>query len=261
MGPFPRPRRGRFNPDFAFESGCGAARCSSESDCESAGSTPSSTVEPFAIACSRKDCGSAPLANAISGFKSGFSLMELVVVVALLAIVAGMACPLLGSAREEAEKTAAKATMSAIREAILGNATMPGYLADMKYAPGFQPSQLKMRDLLNPSHLSVTNFDRVTERGWRGPYLRNVQPVANTKPARPFSSGIRGVVDDSTNRNETRRCGRSMGQSYRDSDSQRRLPPRATCVGRKERQVGHIAECLDYQQPGRRSGSLFEPIR
>ena len=59
----------QFNPDFAFESGCGAARCSSESDCESAGSTPSSTVEPFAIACSRKDCGSALLANAISGFK------------------------------------------------------------------------------------------------------------------------------------------------------------------------------------------------
>ena len=53
--------------------------------------------------------------------------MELVVVVALLAIVAGMAYPLLGSAREDAEKTAAKATMSAIRDAILGSPNMPGY--------------------------------------------------------------------------------------------------------------------------------------
>ena len=64
--------------------------------------------------------------------------MELVVVVALLAIVASVACPLLGSAREEAEKTAAKATMSAIREAILGSPNMSGYLADMKYVPAFQ---------------------------------------------------------------------------------------------------------------------------
>ena len=55
------------NPDFAFDRGCGVARFSSESDCESAGSTQSSTVEHFTIACSRKDCRSAPPANAISG--------------------------------------------------------------------------------------------------------------------------------------------------------------------------------------------------
>lgn len=55
-----------FNPDFALDPGCGAASFSSES----AGSTPSSDVEPFTIACSRKDRRSAPPANAIAGFKA-----------------------------------------------------------------------------------------------------------------------------------------------------------------------------------------------
>jgi prepilin-type N-terminal cleavage/methylation domain-containing protein len=120
-----------------------------------------------------------------SNFKRGFSLMELVVVVAILAIIASLALPLLGSASENAKETAAKATMGAIREAILGSPTIPGYLADMKYVPGFKPAQLKIHDLMDPSrHPHFTNFDPIAERGWRGPYLHNTQPVSNTDKAR-----------------------------------------------------------------------------
>jgi prepilin-type N-terminal cleavage/methylation domain-containing protein len=117
----------------------------------------------------------------------GFTLVELVVVVAVLAVVAGLAIVNVAGVRRSAEGTVATATLRVVRDAICGTDGTPGYLADMKYVPGFAGSDMRLHHLLAPPadlYPAFTNFDSVAQRGWRGPYARNVQPVQNAEAAR-----------------------------------------------------------------------------
>lgn len=133
---------------------------------------------------------------------AGFTLIELVMVVAVLAVVASFAMLSAAGVREKADCTVTAASLRALREAICGTPEAPGYLADMKCVPGFRSVNLRMHDLLSASsYPDFATFDPQTARGWRGPYVQNVQPVRNTNAARNGmfpAAGERRWAGDST---------------------------------------------------------------
>jgi prepilin-type N-terminal cleavage/methylation domain-containing protein len=102
----------------------------------------------------------------------GFSLVELVLVIAILAIVASIVIVSFNDIGDRARYTAAKASMRALREAWVGNGMSAGYIADMKYTLGFTFTNLRMHYLFEPpiNHPAVM-FNPETGLGWRGPYL------------------------------------------------------------------------------------------
>jgi type II secretory pathway pseudopilin PulG len=96
----------------------------------------------------------------------GLTLLELVIVVAILAIVAGFIIPCGVYLENRAKTTSANASLAAIRDAIVGTPDKPGYYSDT----GQYPNTLE--DLfVQPA--GVPAFNRDTNRGWRGPYLLN----------------------------------------------------------------------------------------
>lgn len=102
----------------------------------------------------------------------GFTLIEVVMVIALLAIISIVAIPNFIDLRDDAKSAITKDEMAAIKRAIVGDGraqsggvyTFPGYEADA----GALPSSLT--DLVvRPA--SVGTYDPVTRLGWRGPYV------------------------------------------------------------------------------------------
>ena len=106
----------------------------------------------------------------------GLTLLELVVVVALLVVLAGFIIPLAAGQIDKARTTATNANLVLIRDAIMGTSDKPGYYSDT----GQFPRTLK--DLfINPfaSTDPLAMFNRDTGRGWHGPYLI---PTGSTYP-------------------------------------------------------------------------------
>ena len=137
--------------------------------------------------------------NALSRSQRGFTLIELVVVVVLLAAVAAIALPRLGAFSESARRVAAERDLATLA----GSFTNPegGYLADMRGISGFSVGFLRVANLLAPTNLygavegrdgrleprrvddawagtgcarpeTFTRWDASRGRGWRGPYVR-----------------------------------------------------------------------------------------
>lgn len=102
--------------------------------------------------------------------RRAFTLVELLVVLLILAAVAGVAVTMTAGQGQDAAQKATDVSLVRIREAILGGAEGPGYSSDR--ADGALPS--KIADLiLNPATGDSTQtWDPVTKLGWRGPYLR-----------------------------------------------------------------------------------------
>ncbi len=61
-------------------------------------------------------------------FRRGLTLLELVVVIAILAIIAGFVIPLAGGRITKSKVTATNANLVLIRNAIMGAADSPGVL-------------------------------------------------------------------------------------------------------------------------------------
>lgn len=102
--------------------------------------------------------------------RPGLTLIELMAVVAILAILAGAMVPLVSRYAAQARTTAARASLAAVRDAIMGTPDKPGFLADTGRLP------TSMAELfLQPT--DVSNFNRDTGLGWRGPYLLNATGV------------------------------------------------------------------------------------
>jgi prepilin-type N-terminal cleavage/methylation domain-containing protein len=116
------------------------------------------------------------------GDAHGFSLIEVLVVIVILAAVAALVVPKVDHIRDDAELTAARVTMQTLREAFTDSAAGPGHIADMKHTPTFNAVTLRPHLLLVQA--AQPAFDPIAQRGWRGPYLRNAQGVANTNTAR-----------------------------------------------------------------------------
>lgn len=166
----------------------------------------------------------------MNGSRHGFTLLELVSVLAIVAILSVLAVASYSGFTEKARRTAALSDMAAIREAFMGSATEPGYLADLSPIPGFSPDSLRIANLLvatnfwtssdgagGPPIRADVDSGRAAEgfaegpvfrswdpdrgRGWRGPYLRlssgeraqTLFPAASAKrPDNGLSAETRG---------------------------------------------------------------------
>jgi general secretion pathway protein G len=98
--------------------------------------------------------------------RAGLTLLEIVVVIAVLAIVAGFIIPLLNGFAASSKITTAQASLATIRDAIMGTPDKPGYLSDTGQLPN------TLADLFTQPP-GMPSFNRDTNRGWRGPYLLN----------------------------------------------------------------------------------------
>src|SRR5262249_34869723 len=93
---------------------------------------------------------------------------ELISVAAILVIVAGFLVSNLTRHSASAKDTSTRASLAAIREAIVGTPEKPGYLADTGQLPA------TLADLFSnpfPPSNPLSAFNRETGLGWRGPYL------------------------------------------------------------------------------------------
>jgi prepilin-type N-terminal cleavage/methylation domain-containing protein len=102
--------------------------------------------------------------------RQGFTLLELAIVAGILVVLAGALVPLVDGFRAQGQRTAAIASMTAIRNAIMGTPQQPGYQEDTGQLP------TTLNDLfVNPFPVGspLYSFNRDTGRGWRGPYLLN----------------------------------------------------------------------------------------
>ena len=106
------------------------------------------------------------------GSDNGFTLIELVIVIVILGIVAGVAIPRFSSLTEQSRLSATKDEMLRLKEAIVGDPRVissgeyinRGFLGDV----GFPPSRLL--DLaVKPD--SISSYNAVTRIGWNGPYI------------------------------------------------------------------------------------------
>jgi prepilin-type N-terminal cleavage/methylation domain-containing protein len=131
----------------------------------------------------------------------GFSLVELVLVVAVLAFVAVIAAGHFSGLREKSLATAVSHDLREIRNAFTGTDDAPGYLGDMSPLPGFTPGFLRLADLLTPTNrfafggtradAAASAWDDGAGRGWRGPYVRLDRPDARGGAARFPAPGDR----------------------------------------------------------------------
>jgi prepilin-type N-terminal cleavage/methylation domain-containing protein len=97
---------------------------------------------------------------------AGFTLIELVMVVALLGIMSAVAIPVIGSFLASSKETATREEMQRLARAIAGsdNPNDRGFEGDV----GFAPSDLA--DLTaKPGSIAV--WDAFLDVGWNGPYM------------------------------------------------------------------------------------------
>lgn len=164
------------------------------------------------------------------GGQVGFTLVELMIVVAIIAIIATLAVSQMSRATLEARVVAAESDLKALCNAITDPAN--GYLRDMHGIPGFSPAHIRMANLLVSTNLygfadgggdwrggfrvddrrhsfcappeSFTRWNPESERGWHGPYIRHatgIFPSAedtrfdgdDTFQARGFFPDLRGL--------------------------------------------------------------------
>lgn len=108
--------------------------------------------------------------------QSGFTLVELVMIIVVLGILAAVAIPRLGDVTENSKITATKKELLALKVAISGN---PDAIAGGRYVDrgfegdvGFVPSLLA--DLVSKPD-SVSTYNKLTGLGWNGPYIDSTE--------------------------------------------------------------------------------------
>lgn len=104
--------------------------------------------------------------------EAGFTLVELVIILVVLGIIAGVAIPKFGNLTNSSKITATKKEMLALKRAIVGDPSVVagGQLVDRGFEGdvGFVPSSLS--DLaIKPD--SIPSYNKLTRLGWNGAYI------------------------------------------------------------------------------------------
>jgi len=154
----------------------------------------------------------------------GFTLVELMIVVAIIAIIATLAVSQMSRAVQVAKVVAAESDLKTISQAFTDPEN--GYLRDMRGIPGFSPANLRMANLLISTNLygsakggwsggfrvddvrhpfcappeTFVRWNPESARGWHGPYVRQATgdfPAADeTRFADDGSFAARGFFPD-----------------------------------------------------------------
>lgn len=131
-----------------------------------------------------------------------FTLIELLVVVVVVAALAAVVVSQVDRTRDDAEQVVAAASLQAVADALTGSVAAPGYVEDMKSAPGFRRTEVRVHDLLSPaSYPEFESYDPGARRGWRGPYVKSGALVENTDASRRHrfpAAGDRRRHDDAS---------------------------------------------------------------
>lgn len=117
----------------------------------------------------RRQDRSAP-AQGRAQAESALTLIELVLVVGVVVTLAALVWPRLSDTQDEAADGVTRASLSTIREAIVGTEERPGFHDDLRELP-LTVRGLFLQPAALPSGAPVPSFDPVTEIGWNGPYL------------------------------------------------------------------------------------------
>jgi prepilin-type N-terminal cleavage/methylation domain-containing protein len=137
--------------------------------------------------------------------RRGFTLLELAIVLAVLAVLAGLVIPLLNENGDNAARVSADASLAALRGAFSGDAGGPGLYADVRHAfpAGFNSYSLRTSHLLASQLDAGTAFAPYaleTRKGWRGPYVRGGNAILNT---RSNAANVYPLPTDTRNSNDT----------------------------------------------------------
>ena len=130
-----------------------------------------------------------------SNQRYGVTILELVVVLAILVAIAGMTIPLLSSTLDTTSIQAAQASLGRIRDQVMR------YWNDCSHFDAFSLDQrpVYLADLLQAPDFVIADetklFNPDTRLGWHGPYLAPTNHVYVTNEARRFL-GIYGAEGD-----------------------------------------------------------------
>ena len=97
----------------------------------------------------------------------GFSLLELLVVISLLAILAGVALSAYDSVGEDAAQQLTQSEMIEVSKAIKKLKSDTGRMPQTLHPADFND----LFEMADASHTAFAEWDKDTGRGWRGPYL------------------------------------------------------------------------------------------
>jgi prepilin-type N-terminal cleavage/methylation domain-containing protein len=117
--------------------------------------------------------------NTEQTIRRGFTLIEMVIVVMILAIIAGIVVPLISGSsqistpggQKSERRIVTETTMLAIRDTFLSTGTRTGLWADMGHVPARLPLTIHQLFLPEPPLTGTPTFNPVTKIGWRGPYF------------------------------------------------------------------------------------------
>lgn len=105
-----------------------------------------------------------------------FTLVELMVVVAILVALAALVIPMVDRQTDDAHTVVQNSSLNALRDAV------KSMVSDVKFTKNFDYTNLRISDLLSASRFdaSAQTWDSNTRMGWRGPYIQGGLPIQNT---------------------------------------------------------------------------------
>jgi prepilin-type N-terminal cleavage/methylation domain-containing protein len=117
--------------------------------------------------------------------KSGFTLMEIMVVIIVIAVLASVAGPMIGSITDQGRASATKSKMSSLKSALLAYQSDVGrlpytgknsrdksaYCADSLLSPNTEDNNVLYSNSLNGYGADTTQQPNNYSRKWKGPYM------------------------------------------------------------------------------------------